>query len=233
MKSEEEKEEKKQRKVVVPGEIVATGTNYLPGEGTKREGKDIIAIKYGLLEEEERLVRVIPLSGIYLPRKGNIVIGKVEDITFNGWIINISSPYPAFLSIVECKGFISKKDDLSLIYDYGDMLVAKVVGIKSRGIDLSTKDRGLYKLERGMILNVNSNKVPRIIGKQGSMVNMIKQETGCNIIVGQNGIVWIRGENLESELLAKEAILLITKKSFAEGLTEEIKAFLEKRKKER
>ena len=222
--------EEKKREKVVPGEIVATGTNYLPGENTQREGKDIISTRLGLLEKEGRLVKVIPLSGVYIPRKGNIVIGKVEDITFNGWLINIDSPYRAFLPIMECNGFISKKDDLSTIFNFGELLIAKVIAVKSKGIDLTTRDRGLHKLENGMTMEINSSKVPRVIGKQGSMVGLIKQETGCDIVVGQNGIVWIRGDNLESELLAKEAIKFITEKSFITGLTELVKEFLETKK---
>lgn len=220
-------EEKKERKVVVPGEVIATGQNFLPGENTKREGKDIIATRFGLLDIEDRLTKVIPLSGSYIPRRGNVVIGKVIDITYNGWLMDIDSAYSAFLPIIECKGFISKKDDLSLIYNYGEMVIAKVLGVKGKGVDLTTRERGFHKLEEGIIVKVNSNKVPRVIGKQGSMVNLIKEYTGCNIVVGQNGLIWIKGENIESELLAKEAIKMITDKCLVEGLTDKVKEFLE------
>jgi len=223
-------EEKKQRKIVVPGEVIATGPNFLPGENTKRDGKDILSTRYGLLDSDERLVKVIPLSGIYLPRRGNVVIGKVTDITFNGWLMDINSPYSSFLPIMECKGFISKKDDLSLIYNHGDMVVAKVIGVKGKGVDLTTKERGFDKLEDGIIVTVNSNKVPRVIGKQGSMVNLIKEYTGCDIVVGQNGLIWIKGNSIESELVARDAIKMITDKSFIDGLTDKVKEFLEKSK---
>ncbi|MEM2955998.1 MAG: exosome complex RNA-binding protein Rrp4 [Candidatus Pacearchaeota archaeon] len=222
--------EENKREIVVPGEIVASGTSFLPGENTKREGEDIIATRFGLLDKEGRLVKIIPLSGIYLPRKGNIIIGKVEDITFNGWLMDINSPYKAFLPISECRGFISKREDLSTIFSIGDMVIAQVVAVKSKGVDLTTRDKGLHKIENGLIIKINSSKVPRVIGKQGSMINLIKQETGCNIVVGQNGIIWIKGDDVEQELLAKEAIKLITEKSFTEGLTDFIKNFLEKSK---
>jgi len=224
-------EEKKSRKIVVPGEIIATGQNFLPGENTRREDKNIIATKYGLLDSDERLVRVIPLSGIYLPRRGDVVIGKVIDITFNGWLMDINSPYSSFLPIMECKGFISKKDDLSQIYRHGDMILAGVIGVKGKGVDLTTKEREFHKLEDGIIVTVNSNRVPRVIGKQGSMVHMIKEHTGCNIAVGQNGLVWIKGDSVEAELLAKETIKFITQHSFVDGLTDKVREFLEKNKK--
>ena len=230
-KHESEYEEKKERKMIVPGEVAATGQNFLPGENTKRDGKDIIATRFGLLDVDDRLIKVIPLSGTYLPRRGNVIIGKVVDITYNGWLIDIDSPYSAFLPIIECKGFISKKDDLSLVYNYGEMVIAKVIGVKGKGVDLTTRERGFHKIEEGIIVRINSNKVPRVIGKQGSMINLIKEYTGCNIVVGQNGIVWIRGESIESELLAKEAIKMITERSFIDGLTDKVKEFLEQNKK--
>ena len=41
-----------------------------------------------------------------------------------------------------------------------------------------------------------------------------------------------KGDNIEAELLAKEAISLITEKSFTEGLTDKVKEFLESKTKE-
>ena len=92
------------------------------------------------------------------------------------------------------------------------------------------KGPGLRKLKGGRIVEVASNKVPRIIGKQGSMVSMIKDATGCNISVGQNGIIWIDGSP-EGELLAIMAIRKIEEESHLSGLTDKIKGFLEKNSK--
>jgi exosome complex component RRP4 len=88
------------------------------------------------------------------------------------------------------------------------------------------KGPGLRKLRGGRVIEVNTNKVPRIIGKQGSMVMMIKDATRCNISVGQNGLIWIDGEPM-SELLAIQAISKIEKESHLSGLTDKIKEFLE------
>jgi len=103
---------------------------------------------------------------------------------------------------------------------------------KRKGIDLTIKSRGLGKLEGGMLININSNKVPRVIGKAGSMINLIKDATGCDITVGQNGIIWIRGNKIEDELFAKEAIKFVTEKSFIGGLTDKTKEWLEEKKTE-
>ena len=197
----------------------------MPGEGTKRDGEDIIAMRFGLLEKTDKLVKVIPLGGVYIPRVGNTVIGEIIDITFNGWVVDIKAPSAAFLLVSECSGYINKKD-LAEHYNFKDNIVTKIKSIKSRGIDLTMKERGLRKLEGGMIIEINPTRVPRVIGRAGSMVNTIKNETDCNIVVGQNGVIWIKGKKVEDELLAKKAIMLIAKKPFTEGLTEKIKKFL-------
>lgn len=225
-----EEDKKEKREIVIPGEIIVSGQDYLPGEWTKREGKDIIALRFGLAEKAGRLVKIIPLSGTYMPRKGNVVIGRVLDITFNGWIMDIDAPYQSFLPAMEASKFVNK-NDLSECYDIGDMIAVKVWSIKRKGIDLTARGRNLGKLEEGMIIRINSNKVPRVIGKEGSMINLIKNESNCDITVGQNGIIWIKGNKVEDELFAEKAILFVTEKSFIEGLTEKTKEWLEKNKK--
>ncbi len=218
------------RQIVIPGETIFSGENYLPGDGTEKRGNDIVAIKYGLAEETNRLVKVIPLSGVYLPRRGNSVIGKVENVTFNGWVVNIGTPETAFLPISETPRFVNK-DGLDEVLDIGDMVIAKINEITKRGVDLTIKMRGLGRIEKGITFEVNSNKVPRIIGKEGSMISIIKNETGCEITVGQNGVIWIQGAKVEDELFAKKAILFIVEKSFVEGLTDEVKNWFDKEKK--
>jgi len=223
-----EKTEKQKRNVVIPGEVIVSGKDYLPGDGTRREEEEIISNRFGLADISGRLVKVIPLSGNYMPRVGNVVLGKVRDVTFNGWIMDIVAPYQAFLSVAECPRFI--KGDLTEYHDFGDILVCKVSSVKHRSIDLTIKGRGLGKLEKGMIIYINSNKVPRIIGREGSMIKLIKENTNCDITVGQNGVIWISGSKVEDELKAKDAILFVAEKSFINGLTEKVTEYFKKKK---
>lgn len=211
---------------MTPGEVIIKGNDFLPGEGTEKKDLEIIALRYGLAEEHQKLVKVIPLSGTYSPRRGNVIIGKVENITFNGWIIDVGSANSCFLSLAEVPKYVNQ-DDLESVMGIGDMVVAKIFRINRRGIDLSIKSRGLGKIEEGLIIRVNPNKVPRVIGKEGSMVNLIKNETGCNITVGQNGLIWLRGDKIEDELLAKKAILFVSENSTINGLTDKLKEWFE------
>jgi len=222
--------DEKNREVVVPGEVIISGDDYLPGEGTEKCGKDIVALRFGLAEEANKLIKIIPLSGVYQPRRGNVVIGKVENVTFNGWVIDVDTAENAFLPLTEVPRYVNK-NELDEVMDIGDLAVVKIWGINKRGIDLSINARGLGRIDEGMIVKVNSNKVPRIIGKEGSMINLIKEKTGCNITVGQNGYVWVKGNTVEEELFAKKAIMFVTEKSFVSGLTEKVEEWFGEEKK--
>lgn len=218
------------RQIVIPGEILAENTNALPGENTIKEDSKIIAQKYGLAEITKELIKVIPLSGAYVPRRGNIIIGEVENVLFNGWLINFNGPENGFLSLTEVPMYVNK-DGLDEVMKIGDIVTAKIWNINKRGIDLSIKSRGLGKIDGGILVKVNPNKVPRIIGKEGSMVNLIKEHTGCNLSVGQNGLVHIKGDSTENEIFAREAVLFVEKNSINNGLTEDITKWLKDFKK--
>ena len=219
----------KDKDVVVPGEILAVGMESFPGFGTYREGENIVAARLGLVQIEGRTIKLIPLSGRYIPKNFDTIICTVIDVGMNGWRLDTNSPYSAMLSMKEATSqFIARGADLTQFYDIGDFVVCKIINVTSQKlVDVTMKGIGLNKLKGGRVIQVASNKVPRIVGKQGSMVLMIKDATKCSIIVGQNGIVWIDGEP-ENELLAIKSIRKIEEESHLSGLTDRIKEFLEK-----
>ncbi|MBS3126323.1 RNA-binding protein [Candidatus Woesearchaeota archaeon] len=218
------------KEIVVPGEIIAEGMDHLPGQGTYREGDKIIAGRLGLANVEGRAVKLIALSGRYIPKRNDTIICQVIDVGFSGWRVETNSAYSAMLSVKDATSeFIRRGADITHYFNVGDYLVAKITNVTSQKlIDISTKGPGLRKLHGGRIIQVNCNKVPRIIGKAGSMVSMIKNATGCRITVGQNGLVWLEGEP-KSEYIAIEAIRKIEQEAHLSGLTDRVKAFLEEK----
>ena len=217
----------KRRQIVVPGEVIEKGNEFLPGEGVYRDGQEVVAGQYGIVDASGKHVRVVPISGAYYPRRGNTIIGTVVDITFNGWLIDFGGAQNAFLPVSEVPRYIGR-NELREFLDFGEAVIVKVWDVKSRGIDVSMKMRGFGKIEGGMVISVNSNKVPRIIGKEGSMVKLIQGATGCDITVGQNGKVWISGKDADSEIATKKIIEFITDYSTINGLTEKVEKFVEK-----
>lgn len=216
---------KKEREFVVPGDIIVTSLDYLPGRNCFREGDSIITKRLGVVHLENHVISVVPLSGVYVPRIGDMVIGEVEDIQSNGWVIKTDSPCNGHMPLAGVREFVRSGDDLSKYYSIGDIIYAKVSSINSQDIKLSMQDTRARKLIGGRIVTINPVKVPRLIGKQGSMISMINKKTGCRITVGQNGLVWIQGEKANVVI---ETMNLIEKESHTEGLTDKVSKILEK-----
>ncbi len=220
------KDDKEDSKLVVPGEEIVSGLDYLVGAGTYRKGDKIYAKVIGLAKTSGRVVFVIPLNGIYMPKRGDYVIGEISYVSFSNWKVEINSPYDATLPISEIEEFVEKSADLSKYFKVGDLIFAGVVSVtEGKIVQLTMKDSKARKLYGGKVVNITPTKVPRLIGKAGTMINMIKDKTKCIISVGQNGRVWMKGEK---ENLATDAIALIDKFSHVNGLTDKVSEFLEK-----
>lgn len=220
----------KDKDIVVPGEDLAVGMDYVPSTGTYRDGENIVATQLGMVSITGRVVKLIPLSGRYLPREGDMVIGKIMNMTFSSWFVDIGYAYEAAVSLKDATSeYIERGADLSRYFDFGDIIAAQIVNVtKSNAIDLSMKGPGLHKLKGGRVIFVTPSKVPRIIGKQASMINLIKEKTGCKITVGQNGWVWIFSEDPKKELIASNVIQYINDNAHKNGLTDDVSNFLAK-----
>lgn len=216
-----------ERDIVIPGEVLAEGMDFLPGDNTYREEDKIYSKVLGLVSLSGRVVKLTPLSGPYIPREENKIIGQITDITMSGWRVDTGTAYSAMLNVKDASNrFIKREEDLSQILGIGDYVIVMITKVTSQNlIDLTMKEPGLRKIEGGRIIQINSQKVPRVIGKKGSMISLIKEKTGCEITVGQNGFIWLKGSP-DGERKAEDAIKLIEEKSHLSGLTNTIEAFL-------
>jgi exosome complex component RRP4 len=222
--------EKKQ--LVTPGEVLAEG-DYLAGDNTYNEGNKIYASRIGLADCDNKKVDVVALRAFYVPKVGDIVIGTVAEVGFTGWTIDIKAPYSALLraSDVLSRPFKPQNDELSQVLNAGDLIVAKIASYdRAHDPQLTVGEPGLGKITRGQIMRVTPTKIPRVIGRKGSMISMIKQETGCQIILGLNGVILVTGKNPKSEELAMMAIQKIENESHTSGLTDRISQLLKEEK---
>lgn len=220
------------KQLVTPGELLAEG-EYQPGENTYLEEGKIFASKIGLVDLESKKVNVVALRAFYVPKVGDIVIGSVKEVGFNGWTVDIKAPYDAMLraSDVLSRPFKPQNDELSQVLDQGDLIVAKVASYdRAHDPQLSVGEPGLGKITKGQLMRVTPTKIPRVIGRKGSMISMIKQETGCQIILGLNGVILVTGKNVPDEELAIKAIKKIEEESHTTGLTDRITHFLKEEK---
>jgi exosome complex component RRP4 len=214
-----------QREVVVPGELLDSG-KLRPGNGTYvKEGK-IYASQLGIKSVRSNYVNVIPLGGRYIPQVGETVIGKVIDLGPSNWLVDINSPYPAPLHVNEVPWRVEFGDTARYL-NVGDVLLAKILLVdETKRVQVTMKEPGLRKLQGGQIIDISHSKVPRVIGKGGSMIQMIKGYTNCRIFVGQNGRIWLDGE-IENIVYAIRAIKMIEEEAQTMRLTERVKEYLE------
>ena len=206
--------------LVIPGQILAD-EEYYSGRGTFKENGKICSSLMGLVSLRNKKLRVIPLKSKYVPKKGDVVIGKINDVRFSMWDVDINSPYSGILPAFEVFG--REKKELNKVYDVRDVLFLRVVDVDEiKKAKLGLKGRGMGKFKGGIIVDIAPTKVPRLIGKKGSMINMIKDKTNCKIVVGQNGLVWVKGDE-DMEQLTKNIIHLIEAEAHTSGLTNKIK----------
>lgn len=220
------------KELALPGDLIAEG-DYNEGKNTYQEENKIYSSMVGLVNQTGKTVNIVAIKGFYMPVIGDLVIGKVVDIRMSGWIVDINAPYSSMLFASDALGrsFNLRRDDMTAFLDLGDLILAKINAYdRTRDPTLSIKEKGLGKIKRGQICEIEPSKIPRIIGRKGSMVTMLKRETDCYITIGQNGLILVSGQKPELEFLAIEAINMIEKDAHTEGLTDRIKEFIKMKK---
>ena len=213
------------REVVVPGQLLAEG-RYRASYGTYDEGGKIYSSLVGLAELRGNTVKVVALEGVYIPKEGDLVVGTITIVAGNNWKVDIGGPYGASL---HANNALRRpySDDISEYMDIGDVIAAEVIAFdRGGGPFLGMKGRGLRVLQGGMVLRVSPAKIPRIIGRRGSMINMIKDHLNIQTMVGQNGRIWIRAPSTEVLRLAIKAFRTIEDQAHTSKLTDRISEML-------
>lgn len=226
--------------LVTPGDKLASG-KFKQGFGVFKEkasdnNYDYFSTLLGLVSLRGQTLSVIPLEGSYIPLENDLVIGIVSIVGSKSWIVDIRGPYAGVLAInnVLDRDFRPGPNFSPDKYlNVGEIVLAKVISFdRTRDPVLTMHNRGLKKLTAGRLIEVDPVKVPRIIGKSGSMISMIKESTKSQVYVGQNGRILINAPDFETELLVIECIEKIQTESHVSGLTDRIKGLLREHNKE-
>jgi len=217
------------RKYVVPGDFIADG-NVKPVSNVIRIGDKIFATRIGIAEVSMEGAKVIPLSGVYIPRVGDLVIGKIIDHSAMAWEADINSCFSGHLPAQDVFGreFSPSRDDMTRRFRIGDVIACKIAAFdRSRDPLLTVADKDLGKIPKGEVVRISPTRVPRLIGKRGSMIQTIEQSTKCQIIIGQNGITVVSGSSADGILLAVKAIKMVEEEAHTANLTQRVKDMLQ------
>ena len=217
------------RKYVIPGDVVTTGP-FRPEQNVILEGNKIISTTIGISEIYDDSVKVIPLTGKYIPKINDLVIGKVISHTSLSWELDINSCYVGFLPAQDVFGrdFSAHADELTTKLKSGDLVAARIANFdRTRDPLVTITDRDLGKIDSGDLIKISPSKVPRLIGKRGTMIQMIEMATDAAITIGQNGWVVVSCESPEGLLKAKKAIEMVNQKAHVANLTDQVKEMLE------
>lgn len=219
--------EEEKRKIVIPSQLLGDIEHNKSGRGTFVEKGKIYSEILGVLSQNSDYINVIPLKGRYDPIVKDFVIGIVEEPMASSWLVDINAAYPALLHVNEVPWDVEFGETEKFL-NHGDSIMAKVLQVdQEKKLQITLNDRNLYKIKGGQIINVEPSKVPRIIGKKGSMISLLKKYTKCRIFVGQNGRIWIDGEE-ENIKKVIDTIKMIEYESLSYGLTNKIENLLKK-----
>jgi exosome complex component RRP4 len=139
------------------------------------------------------------------------------------------SCYPGILPAQDVFGrdFNPKVDELTSRLKKGDLVAARIANFdRSRDPLITIGDRDLGKIEEGELVKISPSKVPRLIGKRGSMIQTIENATKALITIGQNGYIVVSCEEPEGLLKALDAIRMIDEQAHVPNLTEKIQEML-------
>ena len=217
------------RKYVIPGDVITTGP-FRPEQNVILDGDKIISTTIGISEIYDDSVKVIPLTGMYIPKIDDLVIAKVNSHTSLSWELDINSCYVGFLPAQDVFGrdFSAHADELSSKLKTGDLVAARIANFdRTRDPLVTISDRDLGQIDSGELVEISPSKVPRLIGKRGTMIQMIEMATDAAITIGQNGWVVISCESPEGLLKAKKAIKMVNEQAHIVNLTDQVKEMLE------
>lgn len=226
-------DQQRQRPIAVPGEHVGDSRFHIPGLNILRFSDRMFSTTVGLIRTDGKRLDVIALKSFYQPKTGDLVVGVVKEPTMAGWTVDINSPFLAFLPLSEYpeKRIRLSRDSIGKILESRTVLigVVKDASIFSSPV-LTLRGRGLGVVSNGSLLSITASKVPRLIGKKGSLLSIIERETGVRLTVGQNGRVIVYSEDVKVIAKVREVIKMVERESHIYGLTERVEALLVGRK---
>jgi exosome complex component RRP4 len=197
------------REIYIPGEKLPTSVRVsrLNQNAVRKQGNVLYATVVGSVDED----MFMPFEMVYIPKEGDSIVGIVTDKRNIGYFIDTGTAYEGLVLSRETRAD----------FNIGDIVFAKAERIEAPDTVILSNPK---LLDVGRIIDVPSSKIPRLIGKEASMINLIKEKTGTSILVGANGYVWMSSKGKINKAI--QAINKIISKAHLTGLTDEITKLL-------
>ena len=213
---------------VLPGDIISG--SYEPAQNVILNDNRLLSTAIGFCEINDNEASVSPLTGFYIPRSDDLVIGKIKSHTSMVWEIDINSYHVGILPAFDIfgKDYNPSKHDLSSKLNVGDLVAVRIVsGDTARDPLVTISGENLGKIDSGELVKVSFAKISYLISKHGSMIQTIESSTDTSITIGQNGLVVVSGGESNGLLKAIEAIQMVEEQAHLADLTDKVKKMLE------
>jgi exosome complex component RRP4 len=189
-------------------------------------GPRLFASVAGYATWRDPVVQIIPFAGRYNPKPHDVIVGVIQDVQKTFWLLDIDAARWAPLHV---SGTVWEPapGELDQYLRIGDAVLVAVENLDPTGkIGVTMKGEDLGKLSGGTLVTISPAKIPRVIGKAGSMIHTITQMTGTRVAIGQNGRIWVEGTP-DGIRRVRECLRIIDEEGQRSGLTERIQGFLE------
>ncbi|KAK6636815.1 Exosome complex component RRP4 [Polyplax serrata] len=184
-----------------PGQTITCQTGFMRGHGTYIE--DDTALKAsvaGSVEQVNKLISVRPLKSRYFGEIGDVVVGRITEVQQKRWKVDTNSRLDSILllSSVNLPGGELRRrsvEDEQMMRKYlqeGDLISAEIQNISSDGcLQLHTRSLKYGKLSQGILIKV----FPSLVRRRKTHFHSLP--CGANIILGNNGFIWISPTSIE------------------------------------
>lgn len=185
--------------LTIPGATIPTEDLSVRARGTLLSTTDedtnvLTATVAGVISRVNKLVMVAPLRSKYVPETGDVVVGRVVELSGKRWRLDINSTRAAvlLLSAVNLPGGIQRRrtqeDELNMraFFREGDLVSAEVQEQWADGsVALHTRSLRYGKLVGGQFITVQSELVKR------AKKHFHQLPCGVHVILGNNGYIFV------------------------------------------
>ena len=213
---------------VLPGDTISG--SYEPAQNVILDDNRLLSTAIGFCEIDDNQASVSPLTGFYIPKSDDLVIGKIKSHTSMVWEVDINSYHVGILPAFDIfgKDYNPSKHDLSSKLNIGDLVAVRIVsGDTARDPLVTISGENLGKIDSGELVKISSAKISYLISKHGSMIQTIESSTDTSITIGQNGLVVVSSNESNGLLKAIEAIQMVEEQAHLADLTDKVKKMLE------